>query len=118
MSSQTIHNTFRRKTQASLSLPFSSNPSPPDMESLTVHNFSDRSEMESPSSHGDKTWTEDDVQTDVLFPHFPSGSNDKVDLAAFDEMVEEQTRKPSIATLKLSRSISKQGQLYGESGKV
>lgn len=58
---------------------------------------------------------EQDVQTDVLFPRFQASRDEPVDMEAFQQMVQDHTRKLSTGTLKLSRTLSKQNQLYGQS---
>ncbi|KAI8380701.1 hypothetical protein BD560DRAFT_365209 [Blakeslea trispora] len=60
--------------------------------------------------HIDKELEPEDVKTDVLFPRFTVNSGDRVDLEAFDRMV--QNRKLSQGTLELSRQPSRQNQLY------
>ncbi|KAI9026511.1 hypothetical protein CLU79DRAFT_742038 [Phycomyces nitens] len=59
---------------------------------------------------------DDDIQTDVLYPHY-NPKDKKPDLTAFDAMFEEQARKMSCGTLKLTRTLSKHNQLYGDFGK-
>lgn len=62
----------------------------------------------SPSLAADDTWLgpADDVEADVLFPQYTPDNDNKLDMAAFDEMVE---RKHSLdtGTLKLSKTTSK-----------
>ncbi|KAF7729308.1 CorA metal ion transporter [Apophysomyces ossiformis] len=71
--------------------------------------------MSDPNTIPDEaSWLDDDVQADVLFPQFKPGQDDKVDLAAFNELVEETTRKGSIGNVTLNRTLSKEAQLYGE----
>lgn len=62
-------------------------------------------------------WTNDeqDVKTDVLYPRFQASRDDPVDMEAFQQMVQDHTRKLSTGTLKLSRTMSRQNQLYGQS---
>ncbi|GAA5799529.1 hypothetical protein EDC94DRAFT_624431 [Helicostylum pulchrum] len=62
-------------------------------------------------------WTNDeqDVKTDVLYPRFQASRDDPVDMEAFQQMVQDHTRKLSTGTLKLSRTLSRQNQLYGQS---
>ncbi|KAL0097970.1 hypothetical protein J3Q64DRAFT_1716088 [Phycomyces blakesleeanus] len=59
---------------------------------------------------------DEDIKTDVLYPQYNS-SNQKPDLTAFDAMVKEQARKLSCGTLRLTRTLSKQNQLYGDFAK-
>lgn len=64
-----------------------------------------------------KCWSgsDEDVKTDVLYPRFNASQDDHVDIAAFEKMVQDHTRKLSAGTIKLSRTPSKQNQLYGQS---
>lgn len=59
---------------------------------------------------------DEDVKTDVLYPRFNATKDDHhVDIAAFNRMVEDRNRKLSTGTLQLSRTLSRQNQLYGSS---
>lgn len=61
-------------------------------------------------------WIGEDVKTDVLYPRYNVNSrDDRVDIAAFGKMVQDRNRKLSSGTLKLTRTISRQQQLYGSS---
>lgn len=61
-------------------------------------------------------WNDDDVKTDVLYPRYnASGKDDHVDIAAFNRMVQAHNRKLSTGSLKLTRTLSRQNQLYGSS---
>lgn len=64
-----------------------------------------------------KCWleTDDDVKTDVLYPRFNANQDDPVDMDAFDRMVKNHTRKLSTTTMPLTRTPSRQQQLYGQS---
>ncbi|KAI8059411.1 uncharacterized protein B0P05DRAFT_558534 [Gilbertella persicaria] len=58
---------------------------------------------------------QEDVKTDVLFPRYRASVDDHVDIAAFHRMVQHHTRKMSVGTVPLSKTLSKQNQLYGPS---
>ncbi|KAG1055659.1 hypothetical protein G6F46_001940 [Rhizopus delemar] len=60
---------------------------------------------------------DDDVKADVLFPRYKANQDDHVDIEAFNRMVQHHTRKLSSGTLQLSRTFSKQNQLYGDISK-
>ncbi|KAI9485219.1 MAG: hypothetical protein EXX96DRAFT_624552 [Benjaminiella poitrasii] len=58
----------------------------------------------------------EDVQTDVLYPRYKEGKyDDHVDMDSFHRMVQDRTRKMSEGTLQLSKTLSRQNQLYGSS---
>jgi magnesium transporter len=57
----------------------------------------------------------EDVKTDVLYPRYNASKDDHVDIAAFNKMLQDHTRKLSTGTLPLSRTLSRQNQLYGSS---
>ncbi|KAI8371413.1 uncharacterized protein BYT42DRAFT_548286 [Radiomyces spectabilis] len=57
----------------------------------------------------------EDVQADVLFPRFQAkNEDDQLDFAAFGHMVDEHARKQSAGTVRLSRTLSRHSQLYGD----
>jgi hypothetical protein len=60
----------------------------------------------------------EDVKTDVLYPRYKASQDDRVDIAAFNRMVQDRTRKLSTGTLHLTRTLSRQNQLYGSSAKL
>ncbi|KAI8374966.1 hypothetical protein EDC96DRAFT_497420 [Choanephora cucurbitarum] len=57
----------------------------------------------------------EDVKTDVLFPRFTNTGGDRVDMDAFDRMVQDRTRKLSQGTIQLTKQPSRQNQLYRSS---
>lgn len=59
---------------------------------------------------------DDDVKADVLYPHFKNSNNqDDVDMDTFHRLVQNRARKLSEGTLQLTKTLSRQNQLYGSS---
>lgn len=58
---------------------------------------------------------EENVESDVLYPQYRASKDDHVDIEAFNRMVQQHNRKLSSGTLQLSKTLSKQNQLYGPS---
>ncbi|KAI7893136.1 uncharacterized protein EV154DRAFT_584034 [Mucor mucedo] len=68
------------------------------------------------SLHGSFLSEKKYVKTDVLYPRFNASQDDQVDIAAFERMVQNHTRKLSTTgTIPLARTPSRQNQLYGQS---
>ncbi|KAK4519986.1 uncharacterized protein ATC70_010230 [Mucor velutinosus] len=71
--------------------------------------------LQSVMNHGEDGDIVEDVKTDVLYPRYRASNDDHVDIAAFNRMVQDRTRKMSTGTLQLSKTLSRQNQLYGSS---
>lgn len=57
----------------------------------------------------------DDVKTDVLYPRYDASKGDHVDMDTFSRLVKDRQRKLSQGTIQLTRTLSRQNQLYGSS---
>ncbi|KAI7868173.1 hypothetical protein BDF14DRAFT_1725252 [Spinellus fusiger] len=60
---------------------------------------------------------QDDITTDVLYRHYKP-TPEETHLTVFDAMVQEQARKNSIASLRLTRTLSRSYTMYGDYEKV
>ncbi|CAO0789209.1 unnamed protein product [Mucor circinelloides] len=81
----------------------------------SFHSFLTDKSLESVLNNGDESDEVEDVKTDVLYPRYKASKDDHVDIAAFNRMVQDRTRKMSTGTLQLSKTLSRQNQLYGSS---
>ncbi|CAO3623550.1 unnamed protein product [Mucor fragilis] len=81
----------------------------------SFHSFLTDKSLQSALSNGQDGDMEEDVKTDVLYPRYKASKDDHVDIAAFNRMVQDRTRKMSTGTLQLSKTLSRQNQLYGSS---
>lgn len=81
----------------------------------SFHSFLTDKSLEPVLNNGDESDEVEDVKTDVLYPRYKASKDDHVDIAAFNRMVQDRTRKMSTGTLQLSKTLSRQNQLYGSS---
>lgn len=85
---------------------------PPPHRASSFHSFlSEKQINDSCTDHVE------DVQTDVLYPRYKASEDDHVDMSVFNRMVQDRTRKLSSGTLQLTRTPSRQNQLYGSGAK-
>lgn len=107
---------FRETTepQYDLESPLSSSPGQHHRRASSFHSFLTEKSLQSPIKEGDEEDVED-VKADVLYPRYKASKDDHVDIAAFNRMVQDRTRKMSTGTLQLSKTLSRQNQLYGSS---
>lgn len=83
-------------------------PPHPDRRASSFHSFLSEKQIND-SCTGDV----EDVKTDVLYPRYKTSQDDHVDMAVFNRMVQDRTRKLSTGTLQLTKTLSRQNQLYG-----
>ncbi|KAL0142711.1 hypothetical protein V8B55DRAFT_1083862 [Mucor lusitanicus] len=81
----------------------------------SFHSFLTDKSLQSALNHDENGDLVEDVKTDVLYPRYKASKDDHVDIAAFNRMVQDRTRKMSTGTLQLSKTLSRQNQLYGSS---
>ncbi|GAN03931.1 magnesium transporter [Mucor ambiguus] len=81
----------------------------------SFHSFLTGKSLQSALNHDENGDLVEDVKTDVLYPRYKASKDDHVDIAAFNRMVQDRTRKMSTGTLQLSKTLSRQNQLYGSS---
>jgi magnesium transporter len=105
---------FRETTepQYDLESPLSSSPGQNHHRGSSFHSFLTEKSLQSPMKEGEEEDVED-VKADVLYPRYKASKDDHVDIAAFNRMVQDRTRKMSTGTLQLSKTLSRQNQLYG-----
>ncbi|KAI8641015.1 hypothetical protein BD408DRAFT_418944 [Parasitella parasitica] len=104
---------YHKESSSPSSLP--PTPGNHDRRASSFHSFLTDKGLQSVLSNGNDEQEVEDVKADVLYPRYKASKDDHVDMAAFNRMVQDRTRKLSTGTLQLSKTLSRQNQLYGSS---